>query len=93
MPKAIWNGVVLAESDDTIVVEGSHYFPPGSVDRAYLQESQTRTSDPTKGEARFFHVMVDGDVNADAAWTYSDPEEAARHIKDHVAFWHGVEVE
>ena len=90
--KAIWNDVTLAESDDTIVVEGNHYFPPDSVKRDYLQESDTHTTCPWKGEASYYHVEVDDDVNKDAAWYYPDPKEAAQHIKDYVAFWKGVEV-
>lgn len=93
MPKAIWNGAIIAESEDTVMVEGNHYFPPDSVNRDYLQESQTQTTCPWKGEASYYHVMVDGELNADAAWYYPDPKSKASHIKDHVAFWHGVEVE
>ena len=93
MPKAYWNGAVIAASDETIVVEGEHYFPPGSVHQQYLQPSQTRTRCPRKGTARFYHLAVDGDLNADAAWTYPKPKTAARHVKDYVAYWHGVEVE
>jgi uncharacterized protein (DUF427 family) len=93
MPKAIWNGAVIAESAETVMVEGNHYFPPESVNRDYLQESQTQTTCPWKGEASYYHVMVNGELNADAAWYYPDPKSKASHIKDHVAFWHGVEVE
>lgn len=93
MSKAIWNGAIIAESEDTVMVEGNHYFPPDSVNRDYLQESQTQTTCPWKGEASYYHVMVDGELNADAAWYYPDPKSKASHIKDHVAFWHGVEVE
>lgn len=93
MPKAIWNGATIAESEDTVMVEGNHYFPPDSVNRDYLQESQTQTTCPWKGEASYYHVMVNGELNADAAWYYPDPKSKASHIKDHVAFWHGVEVE
>lgn len=93
MPKAIWNGAVIAESEDTVVVEGNHYFPPDSVNRDYLQDSQTQTTCPWKGEASYYHVMVNGELNADAAWYYPDPKSKASHIKDHLAFWHGVEVE
>lgn len=93
MPKAYWNGALLAESDDTIVLEGRHYFPAASVRRDLLQESQTRTRCPRKGEARYFHVTVDGQLNADAAWTFRNPKPAARQVKGRVAFWHGVEVE
>lgn len=93
MPKAIWKGAVIAESEETVMVEGNHYFPPESVVRDYLQESQTQTSCPWKGKASYYHVMVNGELNADAAWYYPDPKPKASHIKDHVAFWHGVEVE
>jgi len=93
MPKAIWNGTVIAESEETVVVEGNHYFPPDSVNRDYLQDSQTQTTCPWKGEASYYHVMVNGELNADAAWYYPDPKSKASHIKDHLAFWHGVEVE
>ncbi len=93
MPKAIWNGAVIAESEETVVVEGNHYFPPDSVNREYLQDSQTQTTCPWKGEASYYHVMANGELNADAAWYYPDPKSKASHIKDHLAFWHGVEVE
>ncbi len=93
MPKAIWNGEVIAESEETVVVEGNHYFPPEAVNRDYLQESQTQTTCPWKGKASYYHVMVNGELNADAAWFYPDPKPKASQIKDHVAFWHGVEVE
>ncbi len=90
--KALWKGAVLAESDDTIVIEGNHYFPPASVNKEYLQESTTHTTCPWKGEASYYNVMVHGVTNKDAAWYYPDPKEAARQIKDYVAFWKGVEV-
>jgi uncharacterized protein (DUF427 family) len=90
--KAIWNAVTLAESDNTIVVEGNHYFPPDSVKREYLKESDTHTTCPWKGEASYYHVEVDDDVNKDAAWYYPKPKEAAQQIKGYVAFWKGVEV-
>ncbi|MEJ2152001.1 MAG: DUF427 domain-containing protein [Gemmatimonadota bacterium] len=93
MPKAIWNGEVIAESEETVVVEGNHYFPPEAVNHDYLQESQTQTTCPWKGKASYYHVMVNGELNADAAWFYPDPKPKASQIKDHVAFWHGVEVE
>jgi uncharacterized protein (DUF427 family) len=91
--KAVWNGAVLAESDDTVVVEGNHYFPPDALDRAHLRESDHRTTCPWKGEASYYDVVVDGDVNEGAAWTYPEPKEAAAEIRDHVAFWKGVTVE
>jgi len=91
--KAIWNDAVLADSDQTVVVEGNHYFPPDSVNRLYFQESPTHTTCPWKGEASYYNVVVDGNVNKDAAWYYPDPKPAAAEIKDRVAFWRGVRVE
>lgn len=91
--KATWNGVVLAESNDTIVVEGNHYFPADSIKREHFQESNTHTTCPWKGEASYYSVVVDGQVNKDAAWYYPNPKPAASEIKDHVAFWRGVKVE
>jgi uncharacterized protein (DUF427 family) len=90
--KAIWNDVTLAESDDTIMVENNHYFPPDSVKREYLKESDTHTTCPWKGEASYYNVVVSDAVNKDAAWYYPEPKEAAQQIKDYVAFWKGVEV-
>jgi len=90
--KAIWNDTVLAESDDTKVVEGNHYFPPSSLHREYLEESAHQTTCPWKGEASYYDVVINGDRNANAAWYYPQPKEAAQQIKDHVAFWNGVEV-
>ena len=90
--KAIWNDVTLAESDDTIVVEGNHYFPPDAVKREYLKESDTHTTCPWKGEASYYTVVVGDAVNKDAAWYYPEPKEAAHQIKDYVAFWKGVKV-
>jgi uncharacterized protein (DUF427 family) len=91
--KATWNGATLAESDNTVVVEGNHYFPPESVNKKYFQSSSTHTTCPWKGEASYHNVMVDGQVNKDAAWFYPEPKAAAAEIKDHVAFWRGVKVE
>jgi uncharacterized protein (DUF427 family) len=90
---ATWNNTILAESDDTVVVEGNHYFPPQSIKREYLQESATHTTCPWKGEASYYNVVVDGQINKDAAWYYPDPKPAAAEIKDHVAFWRGVKVQ
>jgi uncharacterized protein (DUF427 family) len=90
--RAMWKNVVLAESDETVVVEGNHYFPPYSIKRHFLKESDTHTTCPWKGQASYYHIEVDGEVNKDAAWTYPDPKEKAQHIKDYVAFWKGVEV-
>lgn len=93
MAKAIWNGVVLAESDETIVLEGNHYFPPDSVNRAYLSDSTKHTTCPWKGQASYFTIDVDGRKNIDAAWFYPNPKEAAQEIANYVAFWRGVQVE
>ena len=91
--KAIWNGTTLAESDDTIIVEGNHYFPPESLNPVYFGPSQKHTTCGWKGEASYYDVKVSGQVNQDAAWYYPDPKEAAANIKGRVAFWKGVVVE
>lgn len=93
MPRATWNGAVLAESDHVEVVEGNYYFPPDSVRREFLKESDKTSVCPWKGKASYYHVEVGGEVNRDAAWYYPAPKEAASHIKDHIAFWKGVTVE
>jgi uncharacterized protein (DUF427 family) len=90
--KAIWNNAVIAESDDTVVVEGNHYFPSAAVGKQYLQPSPTHTHCPWKGEASYYDVVVNGETNKDAAWYYPAPKEAAAEIKDRVAFWRGVKV-
>mgnify|MGYP005850905075 CR=1 FL=1 len=90
--KAVWNGAVLAESDETIVVEGNHYFPPQAVKMQYFQPSDTHTTCPWKGEASYYNVVVNGETNKDAAWYYPQPKEAARQIAGYVAFWRGVNV-
>lgn len=90
--KAMWNGAVIAQSDNTIVIEGNHYFPPDSVDMKYLESSNFHTTCPWKGEARYFHIVVDGERNEDAAWCYPNPKEEALNIKGYIAFWRGVEV-
>ncbi len=92
MAKATWNGAVVAESNRTEVVEGNQYFPPDAVKREYLKPSTTHTTCPWKGVASYYDVVVNGETNRDAAWYYPEPKEAARNIKDHVAFWHGVKV-
>ncbi|MDQ6859723.1 MAG: DUF427 domain-containing protein [Verrucomicrobiota bacterium] len=91
--KATWNGAVLAQSDDTIVVEGNHYFPAASLNRAYFGASDKHTTCGWKGEASYYDLTVNGEVNQDAAWFYPEPKEAADNIKDRVAFWKGVTVE
>lgn len=93
MAKAMWQGAVLAESDDTVVVEGNHYFPADTVNWDLFQPSDTRTVCPWKGTASYHSVVVDGAVNADAAWYYPEPKDAAAEIEDRVAFWKGVTVE
>ena len=90
--KAIWNGAVIAESDDTVVVERNHYFPRDSVKSEFLVESGHSSMCPWKGTASYFSLQVDGDTNTDAAWYYADPKDAASEIKGRVAFWRGVEV-
>ena len=91
--KATWNDTVLAESDATIVVENNHYFPPESLNEAHFRESDHRTRCPWKGEAAYYDVVVGGEVNANAAWYYPNPSEAAAQIKGYIAFWKGVTVE
>ena len=91
--KATWNGTVLAESDDTVVVEGNHYFPVAALRREHFRPSDTHTTCGWKGVASYYDVVVDGAVNKDAAWYYPDPKDAARQILDRVAFWKGVKVE
>jgi uncharacterized protein (DUF427 family) len=90
--KAIWNGVVVAESDDIVVVEGNHYFPESAIDKNLLLPSNTRSMCAWKGEARYHTLFVNGDANPDAVWYYPDPKEAAQQIKGRVAFWKGVKV-
>ncbi len=93
MPKAIWNGTVIAESNDVIEVEGNSYFPVSSVNKAYLVASEHHTVCGWKGQASYFHVEVDGQRNDNAAWYYAAPENAAASIAGRVAFWKGVKVE
>ena len=93
MPKAIWNGAVLAESDNCEVVEGNQYFPPDSIKKEYFQDSSKHSHCPWKGDASYYTVVVDGQENKDAAWYYPSPMEKAQNIKDYVAFWRGVKVE
>ncbi|MBB6426606.1 DUF427 domain-containing protein [Sphingopyxis sp. JAI128] len=92
MVQARWNGAVIADSDDTVVVEGNHYFPRDAVDAGVLSDSATTSICPWKGLAHYHHVTVDGEVNRDSAWYYPDPKEAAGAIRDRIAFWKGVEV-
>lgn len=93
MMRAVWNGVVLAETPRTVRVEGNHYFPPESLRREYLLDSATKTVCPWKGLARYYTVVVDGEATPDAAWYYPKPSPLARRITNHVAFCNGVRVE
>ncbi len=90
--KAIWNGQLLAESADTVVVEGNHYFPAASLDKRFFATSDTHTLCPWKGTAHYYTVVVDDNRNEDAAWFYPETKEQADHIKGRVAFWNGVEI-
>lgn len=90
--KATWRGAILAESDNTVVVEGNHYFPAESINRDYFSPTDKHTQCPWKGEASYYDVVVDGEVNKDAAWYYPQPKDAAKNIAGRVAFWKGVEV-
>ena len=92
MPKAIWNGAVLAASDHTQIVEGNHYFPADSIKREYFRENENHTVCPWKGTASYYDIEVDGQVNRGAAWYYPSPKPAAKNIRDHIAFWRGVQV-
>ena len=91
--KATWRGAVLAESDETVLVEGNHYFPADSVRRERLRESATHTTCPWKGVASYYDVVVGGEVNEGAAWFYPETKEAAKNVEGRVAFWRGVKVE
>lgn len=93
MPKAIWNGAVLAESDRCEVVEGNQYFPEDSLNPEYFKPSNTHTTCGWKGVASYYNIEVSGETNKDAAWYYPDPKDAAKQIKGHVAFWKGVKVQ
>ena len=90
--KATWNGIVLAESDKTVVVEGNHYFPPETIKKEYFQNSDTHTICGWKGQASYYNVVVNGEVNKDAAWYYPETKPDADEIKGYVAFWRGVTV-
>ena len=92
MPKAVWEGVVLAESDDTVIVEGNHYFPVESLAKEHFKASDARTTCYWKGVASYYDIEVDGKINRNAAWYYPEPAQAAVDIKDRVAFWRGVQL-
>lgn len=91
--KAIWNGAVLAESDDTVVVEGNHYFPREAINCEFFRESETHTVCPWKGTASYFDLVVNDETNRDAAWYYPEAKPEAKQIEGRVAFWRGVRVE
>lgn len=95
--KAVWNNQILAESDETVVIEGNHYFPPSSVNKEFFEPNDHHTTCPWKGEASYYHITVDGKKNENAAWYYPTPKESAIEVVGHdfsnyVAFWRGVEV-
>jgi uncharacterized protein (DUF427 family) len=92
MVKAIWNNTVIAESDDTVIVEGNHYFPADAIKREHFVPSDQSSVCPWKGTASYYSVVVDGETNQDAAWYYPEPKERAENIRGRVAFWRGVEV-
>ena len=92
MMQAIWNGTVLAESDQTIVVEGNHYFPPESIKQEYFSQSDTHSNCPWKGQASYYTISVAGQENKDAAWYYPDAKEKAKNIEGYIAFWRGVKI-
>ncbi len=91
--KAIWNNEVIAESERTVQIEGNHYFPVSTVKKEFLQDSATHTICPWKGTASYYTLNVNGSENKDAVWYYPEPKDAAKAIKDHVAFWRGVKIE
>jgi uncharacterized protein (DUF427 family) len=93
MARAVWNGAVLAESDEFEIVEGNVYFPADKIDKQFFRASNTHTTCHWKGLASYYDVVVDGQINRDAAWYYPEPKEAAKNIKGYVAFWRGVKVE
>jgi uncharacterized protein (DUF427 family) len=93
MPRAIWNGQVVAESDDTVVVEGNHYFPAAALDRRFVAPSDETSHCPWKGDASYYDLVVGGERNPGAAWYYAEPKPKAEMVRDRVAFWRGVRVE
>jgi uncharacterized protein (DUF427 family) len=92
MVQARWNGVTIADSDETIVIEGNHYFPPGAIDWNLLEETSETSVCPWKGTAHYYTIAINGALNANAAWTYRDPKPEAEAIRNYVAFWRGVDV-
>lgn len=90
--KAVWNHTVIAESDDTVLVEGNHYFPASTLKREYTSFSNHKTMCPWKGEAHYLSLLVNGEMNPDAVWYYPDPKSGAEAVKDRAAFWKGVQI-
>ncbi|MEN8112795.1 MAG: DUF427 domain-containing protein [Actinomycetota bacterium] len=93
MPRAMWKGAVLAESADTVIVEGNHYFPPSAINEEYFSQSDLESRCPWKGTAGYYDVVVNGEVNRGAAWFYADPKPGAVEIAGRIAFWRGVQIE
>lgn len=91
--KAIWNNIIIAETDKTIIIEGNHYFPPESINDAYFIDSDTKSTCPWKGLASYKNLTVNGEINKDASWYYPEPKPAAKEIKGYFAFWKGVEIQ
>jgi len=90
--QAIWKDVIIAKSDDTIVIEGNHYFPFESVKNEFLKESNTTSVCPWKGKANYYSLDINGEINEDAAWYYAEPKEKAKEIRGRIAFWKGVKI-
>ena len=90
--KAIWKNTILAESDDTIIIEGNHYFPAGALDQRFFKDSDTQSVCPWKGTASYYDVEVDGEINKDAAWYYPETSDLAKTIKGYIAFWKGIKI-
>lgn len=90
--KAIWNNQIIAESDDTLIVENNHYFPPSAIKKEFFKESSTHTHCPWKGDASYYNIEVNGELNEDAAWYYPSVSDLAKNIEGYVAFWKGVEI-
>ncbi len=90
--KAIWNNQIIAESQDTIIIENNHYFPPESVHQEFLKHSELHTVCPWKGQASYYDLVVDGKINKNAAWYYPNPKHPAKPIKNYIAFWKGVQI-
>lgn len=90
--KAVWNNTVIAESDDTVVVEGNHYFPESALKREFTSFSNHKTSCPWKGQASYLSLLVNGEMNTDAVWYYAEPRPGAEAVAGRVAFWKGVQV-